>query len=165
MGGGKSSNLPGLASREAFANSTKPDVVDHPSHYNAFGPMDDDGTARFEPIKVIEAWGLGPEFCIGNALKYIARAPHKGRPIEDLKKAKWYLMRAASCINRSGDACVIPDMTDEAGWADVCDGWGLTHHLRNAVLNIWNGCPTAAADCVQREIDRMADCVRKELEK
>ena len=32
-------------------------------------------------------------FCAGNVIKYIARHKHKGRPIEDLKKAKWYLER------------------------------------------------------------------------
>jgi len=32
-------------------------------------------------------------FCLGNAIKYIWRAGKKGQPIEDLKKAKWYLDR------------------------------------------------------------------------
>jgi hypothetical protein len=32
-------------------------------------------------------------FCLGNAIKYIWRAGGKGQPIEDLKKAKWYLDR------------------------------------------------------------------------
>ena len=33
-------------------------------------------------------------FHIGNVLKYIARAPHKGNYIEDLEKAENYLHRA-----------------------------------------------------------------------
>ena len=32
-------------------------------------------------------------FHIGNAIKYIARAPHKGNYIEDLEKAENYLHR------------------------------------------------------------------------
>ncbi|MDP9820516.1 DUF3310 domain-containing protein [Nocardioides massiliensis] len=32
-------------------------------------------------------------FCMGNALKYIWRADHKGNPIQDLKKAAWYIER------------------------------------------------------------------------
>jgi hypothetical protein len=44
-----------------------------------------------EPIAAIEAWGLG--FNLGNAVKYIARAEHKGATLEDLKKARWYLDR------------------------------------------------------------------------
>ena len=58
--------------------------VDHPSHY---GGADN----PYEAIKVIEAWGLG--FNLGNAAKYIARSEHKGSPVEDLEKARWYLDR------------------------------------------------------------------------
>lgn len=60
------------------------DNVSHPAHY---GGKDN----PYETIKVIEAWGLG--FNLGNALKYIARERLKGSPIEDLKKAAFYLNR------------------------------------------------------------------------
>lgn len=53
-----------------------------PSHYQRYDP---------EPITVIEAWGLG--FALGNVLKYIVRAAHKGAEIRDLRKALWYLQR------------------------------------------------------------------------
>jgi hypothetical protein len=56
--------------------------VNHPKHYN---------TGNVEVIEAIEAWKMG--FCGGNVIKYVARHKHKGRPIEDLKKAKWYLER------------------------------------------------------------------------
>lgn len=58
--------------------------VNHPQHY---GGKDN----PYEAIKVIEAWGLG--FCLGNTVKYIARAGKKDpeKFIEDLKKARWYL--------------------------------------------------------------------------
>ena len=58
--------------------------VNHPAHY---GGADN----PYEAIKVIEAWGLG--FCLGNTVKYISRAPHKGSTVEDLEKARWYLDR------------------------------------------------------------------------
>lgn len=68
------------------------DHVNHPPHYNdGAKTVLEDGTALYEPIKVIEDWGLG--FCLGNALKYIIRAPHKGTEERDLKKALWYLER------------------------------------------------------------------------
>lgn len=38
-------------------------------------------------------------YCLGNSLKYIARAPHKGKELEDLNKALWYLTRAISLYN------------------------------------------------------------------
>ena len=58
------------------------DVVNHPKHYT-FGTI--------EVIDVIEDWKL--EFHLGNTVKYIARAKHKGNELEDLKKAQWYLNR------------------------------------------------------------------------
>lgn len=58
------------------------DPVNHPSHYTRGG---------VEVIDAIEAWDLG--FCLGNTVKYVARAGHKGDALEDLKKARWYLDR------------------------------------------------------------------------
>ena len=62
------------------------DAINHPRHY---GGADN----PYEAIKVIEAWELG--FCLGNTVKYIARAgkKRKAKLIEDLKKARWYLDR------------------------------------------------------------------------
>jgi len=60
------------------------ETVNHPSHY---GGADN----PYEVIKVIHAWSL--DFCLGNTIKYIARAGKKDplKEIEDLKKAAWYL--------------------------------------------------------------------------
>ena len=58
------------------------DIINRPPHYTF---------ANIEPIDVIESWGLG--FHLGNVVKYIARAEHKGATVEDLKKAAWYLNR------------------------------------------------------------------------
>lgn len=66
-----------------MAMTTEPDPIHWPAHYNQ---------GRIQPIDVIEDWGLG--FCLGNAVKYIARSAHKGTRDEDLKKAIWYLQRA-----------------------------------------------------------------------
>jgi len=62
----------------------RPEAVDHPQHY---GGADN----PYEAIKVIEAWELG--FCLGNTVKYIARAGKKDDVLQDLKKARWYLNR------------------------------------------------------------------------
>lgn len=58
--------------------------VNHPKHYQSNDPT-------YETINVIEAWGL--DFCLGNVVKYVSRAGKKGKQIEDLEKAKWYLER------------------------------------------------------------------------
>jgi len=60
----------------------EPNTVDHPRHYNV---------GKIEAITVIEDWNLN--FNLGNTLKYLARCDHKGNPVEDLKKALWYLQR------------------------------------------------------------------------
>lgn len=64
--------------------------VNHPAHYRP---------GVYEAIKVIEAWGLG--FCLGNAIKYIARCGLKGSALEDLKKARWYLDREINRLERA----------------------------------------------------------------
>jgi hypothetical protein len=65
------------------------DMVNHPSHYT-FG--------KFEVIDVIEDWKLN--YNMGNAVKYVARAEHKGNKIEDLQKAIWYLQREIDRFSR-----------------------------------------------------------------
>ena len=62
------------------------ETVNHPVHY---GGKDN----PYEVIKIIEAWNL--DFCLGNTIKYIARAGVKNADteLEDLKKALWYLQR------------------------------------------------------------------------
>lgn len=59
--------------------------VNHPSHYNS------------NSLEVIDAikGSLSKEeyngFLKGNVLKYVCRADYKGKYLEDLQKAKWYL--------------------------------------------------------------------------
>lgn len=59
------------------------DPVNHPAHYKVGG---------VETIDFIEAKELS--YHLGNAVKYISRADHKGNRKQDLEKAKWYLERA-----------------------------------------------------------------------
>ena len=60
------------------------DYVNHPPHYKSGG---------MEVIDVIEAFGL--DYCTGNAIKYLLRCGKKdiAPPVEDLKKAIWYIER------------------------------------------------------------------------
>lgn len=74
--------------------------VNHPEHYHNKG----DGTSGvFETIKVIEAWGLLNNFCLGNVLKYVSRASKHGTELEDIKKARWYLDREIERLERVND--------------------------------------------------------------
>lgn len=67
--------------------------INHPAHYG--------GNTTYEAIKVIEAWDLG--FCLGNTVKYIARAGRKtSSPVQDLEKAAWYLNREIERWKKNG---------------------------------------------------------------
>jgi hypothetical protein len=57
-------------------------IVDHPPHYTSH-------PSGVECITVAEHMG----FNLGNVLKYIWRADEKGAPLQDLRKAAWYLAR------------------------------------------------------------------------
>lgn len=58
------------------------DMVNHPPHYRA-------NPSGVECIDVVEHLN----FNMGNAIKYIWRADDKGDPIENLRKAEWYVKR------------------------------------------------------------------------
>lgn len=58
------------------------DPVNSPRHYTAH-------PSGIECIDVTEHFS----FNVGNAIKYLWRADFKGAPIEDLKKAAWYVAR------------------------------------------------------------------------
>lgn len=56
------------------------DPVYSPTHY------------KWLPVEAIEITELF-SFRVGNCLKYLLRHEHKGSPLQDLKKARWYLDR------------------------------------------------------------------------
>lgn len=58
------------------------DPVNHPAHYKVGG---------IETIDFIEAKKLN--YNLGNVVKYVTRADHKGERRENLEKALWYLKR------------------------------------------------------------------------
>ena len=62
------------------------DLINHPKHYTK---------GKYETIDVIEDIVSHYEpfeaYIVGNIIKYIARAPHKGVKRESLLKAQWYL--------------------------------------------------------------------------
>lgn len=111
------------------------DKIDHPAHYGGNGNP-------YEAILVIEAWDAG--FCLGNALKYIARAGKKGgeHVAYDLGKAVWYLNRVVSRGARSRDHVTpfvrrtIPaSMNADA----VIAAWGLEPPLAAVLSAIYDG--------------------------
>lgn len=97
------------------------DPVNHPTHYEQ-GP--------FECIELTQYF----DFCIGNAIKYVWRHQFKGKPVEDLKKAQWYIQRE---IQRTGsDRTLAPtwrkqwwmlNQLERLDWAQAKRFWFALH--------------------------------------
>ena len=79
-----------LAMQEAHEDEE--DVVHNPSHYN---------TGTIECIMAIEE-SMTPEgfkgYMKGNVLKYLWRYEYKGKPMQDLQKAMWYLRHLHNAV-------------------------------------------------------------------
>lgn len=67
------------------------DEVNNPAHYT-FG--------KYEVIDVLEDW-FPRDPLLWNVGKYIARSPHKGKELQDLKKAQVYLQRKIDQLEKS----------------------------------------------------------------
>jgi hypothetical protein len=95
LDGGVTIDAVGVGAEIKVAEASKPkkikiksvssDSINSPSHYKVGG---------IETIDFIEAKDLG--YNLGNVIKYITRAHHKGELLQDLKKAQWYLNREVS---------------------------------------------------------------------
>lgn len=79
------------------------DNVNHPDHY-----LKGSLTFTVEPIEITSK----VDFCTGNIIKYLMRAPYKGNTLEDLQKALFYAKYREEylCPSRYGP---IPDLIEE----------------------------------------------------
>ena len=79
-------------------DNKKQDYVNNPPHYSG---------EKFQCVDVMENV-FGKEalinFCILNSFKYLWRYNKKFNPIEDLKKAQWYLNKAISLYSNPTDS-------------------------------------------------------------
>jgi hypothetical protein len=63
------------------------DNVNHPKHYTSH-------PSGVEAIEITEHFNFNK----GNAIKYIWRSSDKGKEVEDLRKARWYIDREIARI-------------------------------------------------------------------
>ena len=82
----------------------KNNPVDHPAHY----------TSHPSGIEAIELCGE-MDFCLGNAFKYLFRMENKWNPLEDLKKARWYIDRKAF----QEKLCIKTPLKEEPCWNEI----------------------------------------------
>lgn len=68
--------------------------VTQPDHYNK-GAIE-----AIEAIKASMPDGEFKGYLKGNALKYLWRYDYKGKPVEDLRKCRWYIERLIQEVNK-----------------------------------------------------------------
>jgi hypothetical protein len=68
----------------------KDDMVNHPKHYTQ---------GKYEVIEVLDDWFPTDPY-EWQVVKYVSRAKHKGKQLEDLKKARWYLNRRITQLEK-----------------------------------------------------------------
>jgi hypothetical protein len=69
-----------------------PDLINRPPHYLAH-------PSGVECITITEHMN----FNLGNAMKYIWRSGEKGSTLDDLRKARWYVEREISRLEKRGE--------------------------------------------------------------
>lgn len=104
--------------------------VDHPDYYKAGG---------IEAIDVIEDWKL--DFCLGNAIKYIARAGKKSDDVRtDLEKAAWYIKRHLDGVETGTIQPISAQKDTKYHAEDVCEAWGISEdNLFMTICGIYCG--------------------------
>jgi hypothetical protein len=82
------------------------DMVNHPPHYRKH-------PSGVECIQITEHLN----FCVGNAIKYLWRAGSKGDTLEDLRKARWYVDREITRLERETQRTEggVPGVTSNLG--------------------------------------------------
>jgi len=97
------------------------DNVNNPSHYT-------DGDV--ECIDALRS-ALGKEgfegYCAGAAIKYLWRYRHKGKTVEDLKKAEWYL-------NRLRRDCEVAEVVNVVAQALDGDGYYGAYNVKCGIV-------------------------------
>lgn len=90
-----------IVDEDMLVEESKGDAVNHPNHYQ---------NGRFETIEIIEEITKGYDdgfvaYSVGNALKYLSRAPFKhGEPTEDIRKAAKYLEFAIEYLTKENES-------------------------------------------------------------
>lgn len=114
------------------------DAVNHPRHYTML------------PHEVIEVVG-DLDFCTGNALKYLMRAPYKHHTREDLQKALWYVTYA---FKHHRPLPRIPAIVMEKGYENAIAMKGWTY-ITCAILNLLSGNRGQAMQNIGKEISKL----------
>lgn len=75
----------------------KKDMVNSPEHYRQYKIINGEVIDLIEEVTI--HYPVEVAYHIGNAIKYILRAPFKNNMIQDLKKSVYHLNRAVERLN------------------------------------------------------------------
>lgn len=89
------------------------DPVNHPAHYTN-GPKHSTCGDPIECIDITESLN----FNVGNAMKYLWRHEDKGAPLQDLRKATWYIQREIDRLNKLEQVPKV-DQGDKVRWSET----------------------------------------------
>ena len=111
------------------------DNINHPTHYT-------NRNIGYECIILTKC----QYFCTGNTIKYLWRHKDKGKPVEDLKKARWYARKAA----------IRHERTETAGKCDI-----ILRELIQSTTGLeriaWHGIRTSDWHKVIETLNRMME--------
>ena len=128
------------------------DLVNSPAHYQGRGGL--------EAITAIEATfdlaGHGP-----TVMKYILRHRRKGRPAEDLAKARWYVDRL---ICARGRLARLPAMRLDA-MAHIADVFDLDGPARDALMFLFDAVSAHAEDRYRADLRNASQALGRAIER
>ena len=75
------------------------DKVNRPNHYN----INWLGEQAIETYHYIRSWKM--DYPESNIIKYATRHPYKGKSLQDLKKARWYLDKLIEEVEAKEGTC------------------------------------------------------------
>jgi hypothetical protein len=126
----------------------KENTHNHPMHYNNFKTLDEDGTAKYEPIKVMDELYMSYGYYFGSALKYIARAPHKGQMISDYKKALFCIEKIKQPVLRQPGARLSLIV-------DAVEDWDVPEAIASVLPSVWLGDTEIAIEKLKNFIEEL----------
>lgn len=88
------------------------DPVNHPAHYTS-GPKHSACGDPIECIDIVESMTLP----IGSAIQYLWRYQLKGEPIQDLRKAAFYIQREIDRLNKAEQVPKV-DQGEKVRWSE-----------------------------------------------
>ena len=114
------------------------DMVNHPEHYETNGIECIDAMVASQGKEAVS------NYCVCNAFKYIWRHQHKGKSLEDIQKAIWYLNRYLNLYDQK-DEPKVDDQKDKPADLDYIiesirtGSYSLPWHVKGKWLNDHEG--------------------------